>query len=153
MKAHVLVVEDNPQNLKLSRVILEAAGYQVSVAQTSFEADAAIALRTPDLILMDLSLPGKDGYTLTRELRQRPATARLPILALSSYAMPGDAERALTAGCTAYLTKPTRRALLLEQVAQLLREASGSHGSDTPAGTAPETQWNPSPSSPPGGVA
>jgi len=118
--ANVLVVEDNPQNLKLSTVILRAAGHTVVGAHSAEEAEAALARQLPDLILMDIALPGKDGYTLTRELRARPPTARIPILAVSSFAMPGDAERALEAGCSAYLTKPIRRAILLQQVDLLL---------------------------------
>jgi CheY-like chemotaxis protein len=121
--ATILVVEDNPQNFKLTKVILEAAGHTVLSATTATEAEDRLSERRPDLILMDLALPGKDGYTLTRELRRRPETARLPILAVSSFAMPGDAERALEAGCTGYLTKPIRRALLLERVDELLGTA------------------------------
>jgi CheY-like chemotaxis protein len=116
----VLVVEDNPQNLELSRVILRAAGHEVVAARDATEAMAALARKLPDLVLMDIALPGKDGYTLTRELRARPETARLPILAVSSFAMPGDLERAMAAGVSAYLTKPIRRATLLERVNALL---------------------------------
>jgi len=118
--ARVLVVEDNPQNRELSTVILRAAGHQVVSAQDAVEAEQALSERLPDLVVMDIALPGKDGYTLVRELRQRSETSQLPILAVSSYAMPGDAERALAAGFTAYLTKPIRRALLLERVDALL---------------------------------
>jgi two-component system, cell cycle response regulator DivK len=132
--ATILVVEDNPQNLKLTKVILESAGHTVLVADTATAAESEISKHVPDLILMDLALPGKDGYTLTRELRHRTETARLPILAVSSFAMPGDAEAALAAGCTAYLTKPIRRATLLERVDQLLgtrRSNAASKGAST----------------------
>jgi CheY-like chemotaxis protein len=121
--ASILVVEDNPQNLKLTTVILESAGYHVVPARDSIEAERALAEGLPDLVVMDLALPGKDGYTLTRELRARPETARLPILALSAFAMAGDAEKALDAGCNEYLTKPVRRAKLLERVSAALPEA------------------------------
>lgn len=133
--ANVLVVEDNPQNLKLTTVILASAGHSVVGARSAEEAEAALARSRPDLILMDIALPGKDGYTLTRELRSRPSTARLPILAVSSFAMPGDAERALGAGCSAYLTKPIRRATLLEQV-NLLLAPPGAHAPEPPAASA-----------------
>jgi two-component system, cell cycle response regulator DivK len=162
--ATILVVEDNPQNLKLTKVILEAAGHHVLVAPTASEAESVIAEQPPDLILMDLALPGKDGYTLTRELRGRAPTAKLPILAVSSFAMPGDAERALSAGCTAYLTKPIRRAILLERVDELLGTGvvsspvpgPGSDGNPTPrpgpSGANPAAEPGPS-SAPPEGIA
>jgi two-component system, cell cycle response regulator DivK len=129
--ARILVVEDNPQNLKLTKVILTSAGHFVVSATTATDAEAAISEQLPDLILMDLALPGKDGYTLTRELRRRTETAALPILAVSAFAMPGDAERALAAGCTAYLTKPIRRATLLDEVATLLGAAPAGSPSPT----------------------
>lgn len=122
--ARILVVEDNPQNLKLTTIILQSAGHTVIPAMDSSAAKRAIAAEPPDMILMDVELPRKDGYTLTRELRVQPETARLPIVALSAFAMPGDAEKALDAGCTEYLTKPIRRAQLLARVAVLLGSAS-----------------------------
>ncbi|MCI4370131.1 MAG: response regulator [Thermoplasmata archaeon] len=122
----ILVVEDNPQNRKLTRVILEDRGYEVVAAADSLEAEAALATGLPDLILMDLGLPGTDGYALTRALRDRAATREIPIVALSSFAMRGDREKALAAGCTSYLSKPVRRLELLEQVEVLLRRPRGS---------------------------
>jgi CheY-like chemotaxis protein len=116
----VLVVEDNPQNLKLTTIILESQGYAVVAARDATDAERALATAIPDLIVMDVALPGKDGYDLTRELRARPETANLPILALSAFAMPGDAEKAFDAGCSDYLTKPVRRQPLLDRVAALL---------------------------------
>jgi CheY-like chemotaxis protein len=118
--ARILVVEDNPQNLKLTGVILKSEGHLVVPALNAGEAERAIAEGIPELILMDLALPGKDGYTLTRELRSRSETAQVPILAVSAFALPGDADRALAAGCSAYLSKPIRRAALLELVGDLL---------------------------------
>jgi len=128
----ILVVEDNPQNLKLTTVILRARGFTVVPAVDSEAAERAIAEAVPDLVVMDVALPGKDGYELTRELRGRPETAHLPILAVSAFAMPGDAEKALTAGCDDYLTKPIQRAGLLERVDRLLGSESRSTAS-TPA--------------------
>ena len=128
----ILVVEDNPQNLKLTTVILRARGFTVVPAVDSEAAERAIAEAVPDLVVMDVALPGKDGYELTRELRGRPETAHLPILAVSAFAMPGDAEKALTAGCDDYLTKPIQRAGLLERVDRLLGTESRSTAS-TPA--------------------
>ena len=119
--ARILVVEDNPQNLKLTTVILQGGGHTVVSALDSESAQRALARDVPDLIVMDVSLPGKDGIEFTRELRQLPATARVPILGLSALAMPGDARKALDAGCDDYMTKPIRRATLLGSVTALLR--------------------------------
>lgn len=102
----VLVVDDNPVNAKLERVLLEKAGYEVVVAPDASAALATLAERRPVLILMDLQLPGMDGFALTRRLREDPATASLPIVAVTAYAMNGDEARALESGCNGYLTKP-----------------------------------------------
>jgi|GEM_PF-6612593 two-component system cell cycle response regulator DivK len=158
--ARILVIEDNPQNLKLTTIILKSAGHAVTGAMNAPDAERALALEIPDLIVMDIALPGKDGYALTRELRHRPETARLPILALSAFAMPGDAEKALTAGCTDYLTKPVRRAPLLERIDRLLgpRPASSLLGSvpapvETPPTRAPVSTPSPAAALPPGSAA
>ena len=124
----ILVVEDNPQNLKLAQLILRTAGYSAVGATDADEADRRLEeLGVPDLILMDLGLPGKDGYSYTRELRARPSTRAVPILAVTSFAMKGDEAKALEAGCTAYLTKPIHRLSLLNAIRITLeprREAS-----------------------------
>jgi CheY-like chemotaxis protein len=118
--ARILVVEDNPQNLKLASVLLQSAGHEVVAAYDANEAEAALVDGIPDLILMDLGLPGKDGYSLTRELRARPTTAKVPILAVTSFAMKGDEEKALAAGCSSYLPKPIRVSAFLQRIRQLL---------------------------------
>jgi two-component system, cell cycle response regulator DivK len=112
----ILLVEDNPQNLKLASVILRSAGYEVVPAMDADEAERHLAEEVPDLVVMDLGLPGKDGYTLTREIRQRPETAHVPVLAVTSFAMKGDREKAREAGCTGYMTKPIDRLEMLRQV-------------------------------------
>jgi CheY-like chemotaxis protein len=121
--ARILVVEDNPQNLKLATVILRDLGHTVEGAPDAEEAEKRIAAIRPDLILMDLGLPGKDGYTFARELRTRPETEKIPILAVTSYAMRGDREKAMEAGCSGYLTKPIARRDLIQVVTDLLSPA------------------------------
>jgi CheY-like chemotaxis protein len=116
----ILIVEDNPQNLKLAKVLLESAGYSTIGAPDAEAAEASIRSQPPDLILMDLGLPGKDGYQLTRELKAGDATHDIPILAVTSFAMKGDRIKALDAGCSGYLTKPVDRVALLATVRELL---------------------------------
>lgn len=102
----VLVVDDNPQNLKLARVLLQSEGYEVHTAVDAEDALARLEAITPALILMDLQLPGMDGLELTRRLKADPERRDMIIIALTAYAMVGDEERALEAGCDGYITKP-----------------------------------------------
>ena len=102
----ILVVDDNAQNLKLARVLLRAEGYDVRTAVDAEEALDLLAGYTPRLILMDLQLPGMDGLELTRRLKADPARRDILVIALTAYAMKGDHERALAAGCDGYLAKP-----------------------------------------------
>ena len=106
MNKKILVIEDNEQNLYLVTFILEKQGYQVFQASTG---DIGLRLANqerPDLILLDIQLPVMDGYTVARELRANSLLAATPIIAVTSYAMPGDREAALQAGCTGYIEKP-----------------------------------------------
>ena len=102
----ILVVDDNPTNLKLARLVLEGEGYDVQGAQDAEEALRVLEAFRPRIILMDLQLPGMDGLSLTRILKAGPQTQAITIIAVTSYAMPGDEERARAAGCDAYVTKP-----------------------------------------------
>jgi len=102
----ILIVDDNPTNLKLVRVLLAGEGYQVRTAADAEEALAVLQSFKPRLILMDLQMPGMDGFELTRRLKADPATGRIVILALTAYAMKGDEERVLAAGCDGYIAKP-----------------------------------------------
>ncbi|MBM2809529.1 MAG: two-component response regulator [Chloroflexi bacterium] len=102
----VLIVEDNQANLLLARALLRRAGYGIEEAQSAEEAMERLGGTAPDLILMDIQLPGKDGLSLTREIRANPATSHIPVVALTANAMLGDAERCLEAGCVGYITKP-----------------------------------------------
>jgi two-component system cell cycle response regulator DivK len=124
--ARILIVEDNALNRKLVTVILHTDGHETVGAADADEAELRIAEEIPDLILMDMGLPGKDGYTLTQELRGRASTRRVPIVALTSFAMKGDRERAMAAGCNEYLTKPINRATLVECVRSLLPAVGGT---------------------------
>jgi two-component system cell cycle response regulator DivK len=104
--AKILVVEDNPMNLELVRDILTAAGYEV-VEATDGAAGVEIAvLERPDLILMDLQLPGMDGLEATRRIRAEKATAATPIVAVTAHAMTGDDAKAIAAGCNGFIPKP-----------------------------------------------
>lgn len=102
----VLVVDDNPTNLKLVAFLLTTNGYTVHVAGNAEEALAALQESVPRLILMDLQLPGMDGLTLTRKLKADPRTRDTFVVAFTAYAMRGDEQKALDAGCDAYITKP-----------------------------------------------
>jgi two-component system cell cycle response regulator DivK len=102
----VLLIEDNEQNRYLTTFLLEQHGYRVrSVADGARGVEAAKAV-VPSLILLDIQLPGMDGYAVARALRADASLRDIPIVAVTSYAMPGDRERALEAGCTGYLEKP-----------------------------------------------
>lgn len=102
----ILIVDDNPSNTKLLEFLLSANGYAVRTAANADEALAALAGWKPRLILMDIQLPGMDGLALTRRLKADPLTSDIPIIAATAYAMKGDEERALAAGCSGYVTKP-----------------------------------------------
>jgi two-component system cell cycle response regulator DivK len=102
----ILVVDDQPLNLKLARVLLESEGYEVRTVSDAEEALAVLQSFRPNLILMDIQLPGMDGLALTRLLKTNPAYRHVAILALTSYAMKGDEEKAREAGCDGYITKP-----------------------------------------------
>jgi two-component system, cell cycle response regulator DivK len=102
----VLVVDDNPTNLKLARVLLSAEGLEVRTAVSGEEALNTLETFTPGLILMDIQLPGLDGLEVTRQLKADPRRRDIIVLALTAYAMKGDMEKALAAGCDGYMSKP-----------------------------------------------
>jgi CheY-like chemotaxis protein len=105
-QARILLVEDNPMNRRVAEFLLKAQGYIVYEAKDGQEACDLAKKHLPDLILMDLQLPGVDGFATTRLIKQNETTKNIPIVALTAYAMSGDAERALEAGCDGYITKP-----------------------------------------------
>jgi len=116
----ILIVDDNPVNLKLARVLLAAAGYRVRTAAAAEEALEVLAEFRPRLILMDIQLPGMDGLELTRRLKADPRMGSVLIVALTAYAMKGDEERVMAAGCDGYIGKPIDTRRLADQVADLL---------------------------------
>lgn len=118
--ALILVVEDNLSNVKFIELLLETAGYRVCAVGDAETAQKAIETMRPALILMDIQLPGMDGLTLTSLLKKEPATRDIPIVALTAYAMKGDKEKALAAGCDNYISKPIDRPYLLDVIYHLL---------------------------------
>lgn len=130
MSATILVVDDNPTNLKLASDVLEFEGYNILKAVDAEEAQVVLATTLPDLILMDIALPGMDGLTLTRKLKAEERTRGIRIVALTAFAMKGDDQKAFDAGCDGYITKPIDTRKLPDQVAGYLARASGqSRGS------------------------
>jgi two-component system, cell cycle response regulator DivK len=122
----ILVVDDNPQNLKLARVILTTEGYQVRTAIDAEDALNILESFQPELILMDLQLPRMDGFELTRRLKADARFRHIIILALTAYAMKGDQERALAAGCDGYMAKPVDTDALPRMVAAHLASRVGA---------------------------
>ena len=106
MKGKILVIEDNEQNLYLVRYILEQKNYEVFAAPDGKSGIEMAASLKPDMILLDIQLPVMDGYAVARNLRQNPDLAETPIVAVTSYAMHGDREKVMEAGCNGYIEKP-----------------------------------------------
>ncbi len=124
MNAQVLVVEDTAANLKLISLLLRKAGHEVLQARTAQEAIALTRERRPRLVLMDIQLPGMDGLTATRILKQDPATRTIPVVALTALAMRGDEQRMLSAGCDGYIAKPIQYKGFLQEVARWLSQTA-----------------------------
>jgi two-component system cell cycle response regulator DivK len=116
----ILVIEDNPSNMKLAAFLLEKEGYDVLQATDAEEGIRIARQRLPALILMDVQLPGMDGLAATRLLKADAATCHIKILALTAFAMRGDQEKIREAGCDAYIAKPIRYKEFLKVVADLL---------------------------------
>lgn len=102
----VLVIEDNEQNLYLMKYLLESNGYRAKLARDGAEGIAAARAEPPDMILLDIQLPTLSGHDVARALKANGALSRIPIVAVTSYAMPGDREAVMAAGCTGYIEKP-----------------------------------------------
>ncbi len=120
MKGKILIIEDNEQNLYLTRFILEANDYEVVVARDGRSGVSVAANEMPDLILLDIQLPGMDGYAVAKALRDNQSLLNTPIVAVTSYAMVGDRERGLEAGCTGYIEKPINPETFMTEVEEHL---------------------------------
>ncbi len=121
----ILVIEDNPLNLELVRALLEKLGYVVIDSGTAEEGIERAKAEQPQLILMDINLPGTDGLTATTLLKAEPTTRHIPVVALTAHAMKGDDERVQTAGCDGYMTKPIDTRSFPALVARFLRAGRG----------------------------
>jgi len=125
MRGKILVIEDNKQNLYLVRFILERNSYEVFAAMDGKAGiEMAVSLK-PDLILLDIQLPVMDGYAVARALRLEPDLAATPIVAVTSYAMPGDREKVMEVGCNGYIEKPIDPDTFMVQVEQHLAARTG----------------------------
>ncbi|HKC18854.1 MAG TPA: response regulator [Candidatus Dormibacteraeota bacterium] len=124
MNQFILVVEDNPANQMLVQAVLEIDGYRVVVTASANEAVEQIRRETPDLILMDVQLPGQDGLSFTRQLKADAATANIPVVALTAHAMSGDRDLALEAGCSGYIAKPIDTRMFADQVRGFLTDST-----------------------------
>jgi len=116
MKNKILVIEDNEQNMYLVTFILEKYGWQVLQARNGAEGVEMARIHLPDMILLDIQLPVMDGYAVARELRKNHGLSKVPVIAITSYAMPGDRENALKAGCTGYIEKPINPDTFISQI-------------------------------------
>jgi CheY-like chemotaxis protein len=114
----ILVIEDNEQNLYLVKFLLESAGYEVFSAMDSTEGVMMAETISPDMILLDIQLPTLDGYAVARMIREKEPMQAIPIVAVTSYAMPGDREKALASGCNGYVEKPIDPDTFLETMEQ-----------------------------------
>jgi CheY-like chemotaxis protein len=118
--SRILIIDDNPVNLKLAADVLEAAGFVIDRAIDAEHALLVLVGTVPDLILMDIALPGMDGLSLTRKLKADAKFQDVPIVALTASAMKGDDQKALEAGCKSYITKPIDTRQLARQVQTFL---------------------------------
>ena len=122
----IIVVEDNELNMKLVKGLIKIGKYRMLEASDAESGIQLIREKKPDLVLMDIQLPGMDGLSATKILKEDPNLKDMPIVALTSYAMEGDKEKALQAGCTGYITKPIDTRNFLETLSQYLENGDNS---------------------------
>jgi CheY-like chemotaxis protein len=118
----VLIVEDNPVNLRLAQFLLEKRGFSVRKATTGAECLTEMTRELPDIVLMDIQLPGEDGLAVTRKIRSDPRMAAVVVVALTAHAMAGDREKILAAGCDGYIAKPVDPQGLPSEVSRYLKQ-------------------------------
>ncbi|MFA6290820.1 MAG: response regulator [Victivallales bacterium] len=128
MKHTILIIEDNEQNLYLETFLLEQGGYKIEAARSGPEGIALASRIKPNLILLDIQLPLMDGYAVARELRQNPALKDVPVVAVTSYAMVGDRERTLEAGCNGYIEKPINPDTFKSEIDNYLKACKADEG-------------------------
>ena len=126
----ILVIEDQELNRKVVRIVLQSKGYIVVEATDALEAIASLEEAVPQLILMDIALPGQSGEDLTRQIKANVAWVHIPIIALTAAAMSGDRERILKAGCDDYLSKPIDIKVLVERVETHIKGQTHERGSN-----------------------
>lgn len=117
----ILIIEDNEKNIYLMNFILTKKGYQVITAKTGEEGVEAAVKEKPDLIIMDIQLPGIDGLEATKKIRGSDADGSIPIVAVTSYALSGDKEKILKAGCNGYIEKPINPETFIEQIENFIK--------------------------------
>ncbi len=121
MKRKMLLIEDNEQNRYLATFLLEQRGYEVVAAESGPVGIELASRIRPDLIVLDIQLPGMDGYAVARALKADPEVRSIPIVAVTSYAMVGDREHAMEAGCDGYIEKPINPETFVSEIERFLR--------------------------------
>ena len=131
MAKTVLIIEDNEQNMYLMKYLLEARGYRTVTARDGHEGIAAARAEAPDVILLDIQLPTISGHEVARTLKADPSVSAIPVIAVTSYAMPGDREEVMAAGCTGYIEKPIDPDSFIDRMESFvgndLAASSGAH--------------------------
>ena len=122
MSQRILVIEDQEDNRRIVRDLLTSVGYELIEAVNGEDGVKAAAAHVPDLILMDIQLPGIDGYEVTRQIKAKPELKHIPIIAVTSYALSGDDVKAYEAGCNGYVAKPFSPRALLAKIREYLPE-------------------------------
>ena len=120
MSKRILVIEDHEDNRRILRDLLTSVGYEPIEAVTGEEGLTLAETHRPELILMDIQLPGMDGYETTRRIKANPALRQIPVIAVTSYALSGDEVKAMEAGCDTYVTKPFSPRALLAKIREYL---------------------------------